>query len=170
MSCAPPHRVNSARLPVVGLALTGCGMATYLTLYQWHVTTSVWDPIFGAHSSEAILNSAISRLLPIPDATLGAFAYLIEASAAGIGGTDRSRTTPWLVLVYGAVLASLAATSVVLVLTQIVLVHAFCTLCLCSAAISWINAWLGREEVFAALHSLNNKQVYEGGVHAQFDT
>ncbi len=154
------------RLPVLVLALIGCAIATYLTLYQWHVTTSVWDPIFGTHSSEAVLTSAISRLLPVPDATLGALAYLIEACAVVLGGSDRYRTTPWTVVVYGAVLAALAATSVALVLIQILLVHAFCTLCLCSAAISWINAWLGHEEVFAAVADLNHPELYEGGVHA----
>lgn len=138
------------RLPVFGLALIGCAIATYLTLYQWHVTSSVWDPIFGSHSSEAVLSSAVSRLLPVPDATLGAFAYLIEAIAAAIGGRNRYRTLPAMVLVYGAVLVGLAATSVALVIMQILLVHAFCTLCLCSAAISWINAWLGRTEVLGA--------------------
>ena len=142
------------RLPVVGLALIGCVIATYLTLYQWHVTTSAWDPIFGSRSSEAVLTSTISRQLPVPDATLGAFAYLLEAIAAVLGGSNRYRTMPWVVIVYGAVLGGLAATSVALVLIQILLVHAFCTLCLCSAAISWINAWLGRDEVFAAVDFL----------------
>ena len=50
------------RLPVVGLALVGVGISTYLTLYQWHVTASVWDPLFGPASSEAVLTSFVSRL------------------------------------------------------------------------------------------------------------
>jgi uncharacterized membrane protein len=144
----------SHRLPVVVLALLGCGLATYLTLYQWHVTTSVWDPIFGARSSEAVLTSAVSRLLPLPDATLGALAYLVEAIVTALGGMDRWRTTPWLVVLFGLVLVGLALTSLALVLSQIFLVHALCTLCLCSAAISFVNAWLGRDEVFATLRAL----------------
>jgi uncharacterized membrane protein len=144
----------SHRLPVLLLALLGCALATYLTLYQWHVTASVWDPVFGPRSSEAVLTSAISRFLPLPDATLGALAYVVEAVVTALGGEDRWRTSPWLVVLFGLVLAGLALTSLGLVLTQILLVHALCTLCLCSAAISFVNAWLGRDEVFATLQWL----------------
>ena len=152
----------SHRLPVVVLALLGCGLATYLTLYQWRVTATVWDPLFGARSSEAVLTSAVSRWLPLPDATLGALAYLMEAIVTAAGGTDRWRTTPWLVVAFGLVLAGLALTSLALVLTQIFLVHAPCTLCLCSAALSFVNAWLGRDEVFATIHAL--RRVTDQGV------
>jgi uncharacterized membrane protein len=141
----------SHRLPVIVLALVGCGLATYLTLYQWHLTPTVWDPIFGSQSSAAVLMSSVSRLIPVPDATLGAMAYLVEAALGLAGGPDRWRSAPKLVLVFGAILAGLAFTSLALVLSQFVLVHALCSLCLCSAAISWINAWLGRDEVLAAL-------------------
>jgi uncharacterized membrane protein len=152
----------SHRLPVVVLALLGCGLATYLTLYQWHVTATVWDPIFGARSSEAVLTSAVSRLLPVPDATLGALAYLVEAIVTAVGGQERWRTSPWLVVLFGLVLAGLALTSLALALTQVFLVHALCALCLCSAAISFVNAWLGRDEVFATVHAL--RQVTDRGV------
>lgn len=147
----------SHRLPVIILALVGCALATYLTLYQWHVTASVWDPFFGSSSSEAVLTSAISRSLPIPDATLGALAYLVEATVTALGGLDRWVSSPWLVVVFGLVLAGLALTSLALVLSQIFLVHALCTLCLCSAAISFVNAWLGRDEVLATLHLLKRR-------------
>ena len=152
----------SHRLPVVVLALLGCSLATYLTLYQWRLTAAVWDPIFGARSSEAVLTSAISRLLPVPDATLGALAYLVEALVTALGGAERWRTAPWLVIVFGLVLAGLALTSLALVLTQIFLVHALCTLCLCSAAVSFVNAWLGRDEVVATIHGL--RRVTDQGV------
>lgn len=148
------HRANpsawSHRLPVLGLALLGCCVSVYLTLFQWHITASVWDPVFGA-GSEAVLTSFLSRMLPLPDATLGAAAYLIEAVLTALGDSDRWRTRPRLVIAFGLVLASLGVTSLVLVLTQIFAVHALCSLCLCSAAISVTNAWLGRGEVFATL-------------------
>lgn len=146
----------SRRLPVALLALIGCGLATYLTLFQWHSTASVWDPLFGPQSSEAVLTSRWTGWLPLPDATLGALAYLVEAILVLLGGRQRWRTEPWLVIVFGLVLAGLALTSLVLVLTQVFLVRALCTLCLCSAAISFVNAWLGRDEVFAAVENLRH--------------
>jgi len=39
--------------------------------------------------SVTILNSSISHILPVPDAALGAFGYLIDAVAGVIGGTRR---------------------------------------------------------------------------------
>ena len=71
----------SQRLPIIGLALVGFGIATYLALYQWGIVSTVWDPIFG-HGSAIILNSSVSRLLPVPDAALGALSYLVDAVTA----------------------------------------------------------------------------------------
>jgi uncharacterized membrane protein len=143
-----------ARLVVAGLALLGAALASYLTLYQWGVTSSVWDPLFGSSSSEAVLRSPISRMLPLPDATLGAGAYLLEAILALLGGANRAHSEPWLVLAYGVVVAGLAVTSVALLFSQLVLVRALCSLCLASAVISLVNAALARDEVGIAYSTL----------------
>jgi hypothetical protein len=42
------------------------------------VFTRVWEPFFG-EGSRVILTSSVSRLLPVPDAALGAFGYLLDA-------------------------------------------------------------------------------------------
>jgi uncharacterized membrane protein len=157
----------SRRVPVAVLALIGCALAIYLTLFQWHITSSVWDPIFGPHSSESVLTSHWTSWLPVPDATLGAAAYVVETILVLVGGTQRWRTDPWLVVLFGLVLVGMALTSLVLVLTQIFLVRAFCTLCLCSAAISFVNAWLGRDEVFAAIDTLK-QSAPEHAVHGDY--
>ena len=157
----------SRRIPVAVLALLGCAVATYLTLYQWRITAGVWDPIFGSHSSQAVLTSSVTRLLPLPDATLGALAYVVEAVVTVLGGRGRWRTAPWLVIVFGVVLAGLALTSVVLVLTQIFVVHALCTLCLGSAALSFVNAWLGHDEVFAAVEVLKDGSTSEPAAYGR---
>ena len=73
------------RIPIVVLALVGVGISSYLALYQLHVINSVWDPFFG-NGSETILNSKVSRVLPVPDAALGAFSYLVDAVSGIIGG------------------------------------------------------------------------------------
>jgi len=81
------------RLPIVGLAFVGAGIATYLALYQWGILASVWEPFFG-EGSRSILHSRISRLLQVPDAALGAFGYLLDAVTGGVGGRARWRTMP----------------------------------------------------------------------------
>jgi uncharacterized membrane protein len=132
------------RWPVTFLAFIGCAVSTYLTLYQWHVTGGVWDPLFGTASSETVLTSSLSRALPVPDATLGAYAYLVvvvlSVSAAVLAGHVARR----LELALDVMVLLMAATGVVLVLVQLLVVHALCSLCLGSAAVSWIIAVLVR--------------------------
>jgi hypothetical protein len=76
------------RLPLVGLALLGFLIAGYLALYQWGVFPSVWEPFFG-DGSKSVLHSWISRMLPIPDAALGAIGYLLDAVTGVAGGRGR---------------------------------------------------------------------------------
>ena len=118
----------------MGVALAGFAIATYLTLFQLGVLTSVWEPFFG-DGSRTVLTSGISRLLPVPDAALGAAGYLLDRLRA-VGGARRWRRMPWIVLVFGVAVGPLGVTSVLLVIAQPVLYHAFCTLCLASAVIS----------------------------------
>src|SRR2546430_1915034 len=96
------------RLPLAGLALSGFGIALYLTLYQSHVLSTVWEPFFG-DGSQIILQSSISRLLPIPDAAFGAIAYFVEAVADLIGGRERWHRTPWSVVLFGLIAGAMAA-------------------------------------------------------------
>src|ERR1041384_4704554 len=107
----------SDRIPILAVALVGCGIATYLTLYQLHVFPAVWDPLFG-NGSQVILHSSVSRLLPIPDAALGAIGYLLDAVSGVIGGRERWRTMPWIVLLFGVAVGPLGLVSLLLVISQ----------------------------------------------------
>ncbi len=138
------------RTPVAILALAGFGIATYLTACQLGWEHSVWDPIFGS-GSRTVLHSSVARLLPVPDASLGALAYLVEFVLELIGGASRWRTRPRVVLLLGFVALCLGLGSVLLVFFQAVIVRAFCTLCLASAAISWTTLWGVHEEVGASV-------------------
>ena len=138
-----------ARPGVVVLALLGCGIATTLALFQAGVLGSVWEPFFG-DGSRRVLTSALSQALPVPDAALGAVAYLAEAVLTALGRPDR----PWVVLGAAAVAAGLGLAAVGLVAAQVFLVGAFCTLCLGSAAVSLILAALVLPEVRPAVERL----------------
>jgi hypothetical protein len=63
---------------------------------------------------------------------------------------------------FGAVIASLALTSVCLVLAQVLSFHTGCTLCLISAAISLLKAWLARDEVLASFRYVNGNWEQQG--------
>ncbi|HZU75449.1 MAG TPA: vitamin K epoxide reductase family protein [Dehalococcoidia bacterium] len=147
----PSRRLH--RLPAVGLALAGCGIATYLTLYQTGALHAVWEPLFG-NGSRRILDSSLARSLPIPDAALGAAGYLCEAIIGGAGGDARWRRMPWLVVLYGAIVAAFFVGSIGLVCAQAFVFHAFCTLCLGSALISFVIAAIAGREPLATAHLL----------------
>ena len=146
----------SQRLPIVALALAGFAIATYLALYQWGVFASVWEPFFG-EGSDVILTSGISRVLPVPDAALGAFSYLLDAVTGAIGGRKRWRTLPWIVIIFGLAVGPLGAVSLMLVIFQPVLYDAWCTLCLTSAAISVAMIGPAMDEFLASLQFLKRE-------------
>ncbi len=147
----------SARLPIAALTLAGLCIASYLAAFQLGVFSAVWEPFFG-DGSRQVLHSFISRMLPVPDAALGAAGYLAELVAGLIGGSDRCRTMPWLVALYGALVALVSVTAIGLACVQLFIIHHACTLCLTSAAISIVIAWLARHEVFASLALLKERR------------
>jgi uncharacterized membrane protein len=148
----------SERLPIVGLALIGFVIASYLALYQLRVFTNVWEPFFG-DGSRTILNSSVSRILPIPDAALGAFGYLLDAITGIIGGRARWRKMPWIVVIFGLAVGPLGIISVLLVILQPVLFDAWCTLCLASALISVLMIGPAADEVLASLQFVKRERL-----------
>ena len=55
---------------------------------QFKLIHTVRNPFFG-NETEKILTSPVSKLLPVPDALLGAFGYIVDAVS---GGTERWKT------------------------------------------------------------------------------
>jgi uncharacterized membrane protein len=146
----------SERWPIIVLALVGFAIAMYLALYQWGVFATVWEPFFG-DGSERILHSSVSRLLPVPDAFLGALGYLLDIVTGVIGGPGRWRRRPWLVILFGLFVGPFGAASVTLVILQPVLFHAWCTLCLTSAFISLNMIGPAMDELLASLQYLKHE-------------
>lgn len=148
------------RLPIVALALVGLAIASYLGAYQLEFIATVWEPFFG-DGSRTILNSGVSEVLPIPDGVLGAIAYLVDAVAGVIGGRDRWRTMPWIVIVFGLAVGPLGGVSIILVILQPVLLDSWCTLCLTTAVISVLMIGPALDEMLVSLQYL--KRVHRAG-------
>jgi uncharacterized membrane protein len=141
------------RVPLIGVALAGFIIASYLALYQVGVIGRVWEPFFGGGSA-AVLHSPVSRALPVPDAALGALGYVLDAISGVVGGTDRWRRRPWIVVLFGIAVGPLGALSIMLVIFQPLLYHAWCTLCLGSAVASVAMIGPAMDEVLASLQHL----------------
>ena len=143
----------SERVPLIIVGGLGFCMALYLSFYQMHLVDTVWDPFF-PDGTRRVLTSALSRKFPIPDALLGALAYLTDVVSGAIGGVARWKTKPWIVLIFGVAVGPLGLVSILLVISQPVLVHAWCTLCLCSALISVLMISPATDELLASLQYL----------------
>ena len=145
-----------SRKRVAALAAIGFFVAGYLAAYQFGLIRTVWEPLFG-EGSVRVLHSWLSKMLPVPDAAVGATGYALEFVATLAGKADRWRAAPKLVLLYGAVVAALALAALILITVQVFILHAVCTLCLVSAAISLLTAWLASSEVLAAFAVLSER-------------
>ena len=144
------------RLPIVALALVGLAIAGYLAAFQLGLVATVWEPFFG-DGSRRILTSGISRVLPIPDAALGAIGYALDAGTGVIGGRERWRTMPWIVILFGIAVGPLGAVSILLVILQPAVFDTFCTLCLASAVISVLMIGPAVDEVLASMQHVRRE-------------
>lgn len=141
----------------VTIALIATGAlfpAIYMGLYQWRLIDTAWDPVFGPQTM-AVLDSDVShtmsRYIRIPDAILGALAYLGDILFALAGSTRRWQFRPWLVLLFGLDVIPLGIVSAVLVVLQGAVVGSWCFLCLITATVSLVLVVLAYDEVWSSV-------------------
>ena len=150
----------SQRIPLIVVATVGMAISSYLGLFQLGIVEHVWEPFFG-NGSRKILTSSASHVLPLPDAVLGAISYLADVVTGAIGGEERWRRRPWIVVIFGLAVGPLGATSILLVILQPVIYNAWCTLCLTSAFLSLVMIGPALDETLASLQYL--RRVYDRG-------
>lgn len=144
----------SQRIPICILASIAAVIAGYMALYQWRLISGVWDPIFGEQSAN-VLDSEVSewmrRWMLIPDAALGAIAYLGDAIFGLAGSTRRWQCRPWIVIIFGIDVIPVGIVSAILVVLQGAVVGSWCFLCLVTALISLILVYFAYDEVWSCL-------------------
>lgn len=146
------------RLPIIICACTGWFIARYLAAYQLGYIHTVWDPFFdhgGKEGTILVITSSIAKYLPVCDAGLGAFAYTLEALMGAKGGTNRWRTMPWMVVIFAMLVVPLGVVSILLIISQPLLVHAWCTLCLIAGFCMLIMVILTIDEMLAVFQFLH---------------
>jgi hypothetical protein len=138
------------RIPVITLAWFGFFIARYMGAYQLGIIDVVWDPFFG-EGTHNVLTSDVSKSFPVSDSLLGAFSYILDVLFGFAGDTNRWRTMPWVVIVFGILVIPLGIVSITLIILQPLAVGAWCSLCLCSALISMIMIPFTADEVLATV-------------------
>jgi uncharacterized membrane protein len=150
----PPYSHNPSawaqRVPICLLAAVAAAISTHLSLYQWGLIDSVWDPVFGKGSENVLKSNTANwmyRMLGIHDAALGVLAYLGDAILGFAGSPRRWQYRPWIVILFGIDVIPLGIVSVILVVLQGLVVGSWCFLCLVTAVISLILVVWAWDEV-----------------------
>jgi hypothetical protein len=145
------------RVPIVLLAGVATAIAGYMALYQWGLVDEAWDPVFGRQTHEVLTSDVSQRMhawMHVPDAALGAIAYLGDALFGLAGSTRRWQFRPWLVILFGIDVIPLGVVSAVLVVLQGSAVGSWCFLCLVTAAISLVLVAMAWDEVWISCRYL----------------
>ncbi len=137
------------RLPTMCLAVISWFFARYMATYQLGYTNNMWDPFFGNEGTLQVITSSLSKSFPVSDAGLGAMAYCIEFLMGAKGGTRRWFTMPWLVVCFGILVVPLGIVSILLVCSQPIIVHHWCTWCLAAATCCMFMITFAINEVVA---------------------
>lgn len=144
----------SQRTVVCLVALPAVLIASYMGIFQLGLIESVWDPVFGRQTITVLksdVSHRMSRWFGIPDAILGALAYLGDILFALAGSSRRWQFRPWLVVLFGIDVIPLGIVSAILVVTQGYVIGAWCFLCLATAVISLALVVLAYDEVWSCL-------------------
>ena len=145
------------RAPMIALGLIGWLISRYLAAFQLGYIATVWEPFFGGATARVVM-SAMSRMMPVSDAGLGALAYTFEMLMAWMGGRTRWRSMPWMVIFFFILVVPLGLTHIALVISQPVVVGDWCTLCLAAAAVMLLMIPLAVDEVVATMQFLAERR------------
>lgn len=136
------------RGPIIALTFLSFLIGRYMAAYQLEHIDSVWDPFFDPGTAK-ILTSDVSKAFPVSDAGLGAVSYLMEGLSGFLGGTNRWRTTPWMVVLFAILIVPLGVVSIGLIISQPIVVGAWCTPCLVTALFMLAMIPMALDEVWA---------------------
>jgi nucleoside-diphosphate-sugar epimerase len=151
------------RLPIIALALLGLYVSRWLAAYQMEQIPGVWEPFFAGsaadlqNGTEEIITSSVSEAFPVPDAALGGFVYALEIVTGIIGSRVRWRTMPWLVILFGILIAPLGIVSISFIIIQPIVIGTWSTLTLVAAAAMLIQIPYSLDELLASLQFLRRR-------------
>ena len=151
------------RSPIIVMALLGLYVSRYLAAYQLGHIPAVWDPFFAGspldpqNGTEEIITSWVSKAWPVSDAAVGGYTYLLEILTGIVGSRMRWRTMPWLVVLFGLMIAPLGITSIFFIIIQPLLIGTWSTIALIGAAAVLIQIPYSLDELLATLQFLRRR-------------
>ncbi len=153
----------SQRLPIIALALVGLYVSRYLAGYQLEHIDGVWDPFFSGdpadpqNGTEEVITSSVSKAFPVSDAALGGYVYALEIVTGAIGSTRRWRTMPWLVILFGLLIAPLGIVSILFIVIQPIVIGTYSIIALIGAAAILIQIPYSLDELLASIQFIRRR-------------
>lgn len=151
------------RIPIILLALAGMLIARYLAAYQLEHIDGVWEPFFAGspkdpqNGTEEIITSFVAEAWPVSDGAVGAWVYAMEILTGIVGSRARWRTMPWLVILFGLMIAPLGVTSIFFIIIQPISIGTWCTLCLLGAAAMIVQIPYSLDEMLATFQFMRRR-------------
>ncbi|WP_459617929.1 NAD-dependent epimerase/dehydratase family protein [Bordetella sp. 2513F-2] len=152
------------RVPIIALAVVGLYVSRYLAAYQMEQIDHVWEPFFAGspddprNGTEEIITSSVSRAWPVPDAAVGAYTYALEILTGVVGSRARWRTMPWLVVIFGLMIAPLGIVSITFIIIQPIVIGTWSTLALIGAAAMLVQIPYSLDELLATCQFLQRRR------------
>ena len=153
----------SQRLPIILLAVVGLEIARYLAAYQLGHVDGVWEPFFQGsvadprNGTEEIITSYVAEAWPVSDAAVGGYTYALEILTGIVGSQARWRTMPWLVVLFGLMIAPLGVVSICFIIIQPILLGTWSTLALLGAAAMLIQIPYSLDELLASVQFIRRR-------------
>jgi nucleoside-diphosphate-sugar epimerase len=151
------------RLPIILLAVVGLEVSRYLAAYQLGHVDGVWEPFFQGspadpqNGTEEIITSYVAEAWPVSDAAVGGYTYALEILTGIVGSRARWRTMPWLVVLFGIMIAPLGVTSIFFIIIQPILLGTWSTLALIAAAAMLIQIPYSLDELLASIQFMRRR-------------
>jgi hypothetical protein len=148
------------RIPTVFLAMLCWFFSRYMAAFQLGYIDQIWDPFF-TEGTLQVITSKISKSFPVSDAGLGALFYTLEFLLGWQGSSRRWSNMPWLVFAFAFLVIPVGIVSITLIILQPVVVGAWCSWCLATAACMLLMIILTAGELAGAFQFL--KEVKQRG-------
>jgi len=151
------------RLPIVALAVVGLYVSRYLAAYQLGHVDHVFEPFFAGsptdpkNGTEEIITSWVSEAWPVSDAAVGGYTYALEILTGVVGSRMRWRTMPWLVVLFGLMIAPLGVVSIFFIIIQPILLGTWSTLALLAAVAMLVQIPYSLDELLASVQFVRRR-------------
>ena len=151
------------RLPIIALAVVGLYVSRYLAAYQLGHVDHVFEPFFQGspadpkNGTEEIITSWVSEAWPVSDAAVGGYTYALEILTGLVGSRARWRTMPWLVVLFGLMIAPLGVVSIFFIIIQPILLGTWSTLALLAATAMLVQIPYSLDELLASVQFVRRR-------------